>query len=157
MDLETMTKKVSAHRYHSRVDFLNDLHLIASNSEKFNGEDSKLTKEAKVLVDFAKSSLEGLDIGHLEANIAQVQERAKQLEFNWGDDEESFGQFPSRRTSKDGDDDGDTSRPGPLIIPPQTTEVKRSRGRPRKNPGAGKIIFIRTLFFNSFSFSSYKI
>ncbi|XP_070491239.1 transcription initiation factor TFIID subunit 1 [Chironomus tepperi] len=143
MDLETMTKKIAAHRYHSRNDFLNDLHLIASNSEKFNGEDSKLTKEAKVLVDFAKSSLEGLDIGHLEANIAQVQERAKQLEFNWGDDEESFGNFPSRRASKDGEDGDDTSRPGPSIIPPQQTEVKRSRGRPRKNPGAATSKYVK--------------
>lgn len=129
-----MTKKISAHRYHSRVDFLADLQLIASNSEKFNGEDSKLTKEAQVLVDFAKTSLEGLDIGHLEANIAQVQERAKQLDFNWADEDESF--FPSRRTSKDGEDNED--RPGPSTAP--QTEVKRSRGRPRKNPGAGRIL-----------------
>lgn len=128
-----MTKKVASHRYHSRGDFLADLELIASNSEKFNGEDSKLTKEAKILVEFAKSSLEGLDIGHLEENIAQVQERAKQLEFNWGDDDE-FGNFPSRRTSKDGDELED--RP---VMPPQT-EVKRSRGRPRKNPGAGNFL-----------------
>lgn len=124
-----MTKKVAAHRYHSRADFLADLQLIADNSEKFNGEDSKLTQEAKVLVEFAKTSLEGLDIGNLEENIAQVQENAKSLEFNWGDDDD-FGNFGS--TSRD--DAGPSTAPPPQPV----TEVKRSRGRPRKNPGAGK-------------------
>lgn len=138
MDLETITRKVSAHRYHSRTDFLADIQLIANNSEKFNGPDSKLTKEARVLVDFTKSALEGLDIGHLEQNIAQVKERAKELSFTWGDDE-SFGDFASRGMSGDADDlDSSEQRPGPSVIPPQP-EVKRARGRPRKNPGAGKM------------------
>lgn len=143
MDLETMNKKVLSHRYHSRVDFLADLQHIADNSERFNGVDSKLTKEAKMLVDFARESLEGLDISHLETNIAQVQERAKTMEFNWGDDE-SFAEYPQRRMSYDGSEDAD-SRPGPSLIPPQP-EVKRARGRPRKNPGAGNNIYGYILF-----------
>jgi transcription initiation factor TFIID subunit 1 len=135
MDLETVTKKVSAHRYHSCEDILSDIQLIASNSEKFNGPESKLTKEANILVEFTKSALEGLDIGHLEANIAQVKERAKKMDFSWGDDE-SFADYPSLRLC-DGDDLDSMDRPGPSVIPPQP-EVKRSRGRPRKNPGAGE-------------------
>jgi transcription initiation factor TFIID subunit 1 len=136
MDLETVTKKIAAHRYHSRADFLNDIQLIANNSEKFNGGESKLTKEAKVLFDFAKAALEGLDISHLEANIAQIKERAKEMDFSWGDDE-SFADYPSRRMSVDGDDIDFMDRPGPSQPPPQP-EVKRARGRPRKNPGAGE-------------------
>jgi transcription initiation factor TFIID subunit 1 len=134
MDLETITKKVKAHRYHSRSDFLADLELIASNSEKFNGPDSKVTHDAIVIVDFAKTSLQGLQIDGLEENIKRVKERAKDMEYNWGDDE-SFGDFPSRRTSMD---DPDDPRPGPSNPTPQP-EVKRSRGRPRKNPGSGMI------------------
>jgi transcription initiation factor TFIID subunit 1 len=135
MDLETMNKKVLSHRYHSRADFLADLQLIAANSERFNGSDSKLTKEAKMLVDFAQESLGGLNITPLEENFAKVQEKAKTMEFNWGDDE-SFADYPSRRMSFEGSEDAD-SRPGPSVIPPQP-EVKRARGRPRKNPGAGE-------------------
>lgn len=133
MDMETMTKKVRSHRYHSRTDFLSDLELIATNSEKFNGIDSEVTRNALLLVDLARSSLEGLQIDGIELNIAKVKERAKEMEINWGDDE-SFGNFPSRRTSTD---DPDDPRPQPPN-PPAQPEVKRSRGRPRKNPGAGK-------------------
>lgn len=143
MDLETIAKKISAHRYHSRTEFLADIQLIASNSEKFNGPDSKLTKDAKVLVEFTKTFLEGLDIEHLEANIAQVRERAKEFDFSWGDEE--YAEYASRRMSGDADEiDLMDPRPGPSVIPPQP-EVKRARGRPRKNPGAGK----KTIFLNS--------
>lgn len=142
MDLETMTKKVTSDRYHSRADFLADIELIASNSEKFNGVDSKLTKDAKELVQFTQMSLENLDIRHLEENIAKVQERAKTMEFNWGDDE-SFADY-SRRMSFEGDDD--ESRPGPSLVPPQP-EVKRARGRPRKNPGSGELELIQIWLF----------
>lgn len=135
MDLETMTKKVASHRYHSRADFLADVELIASNSEKFNGCDSKLTKDAKELVEFARTALETINISHLEENISKVQERAKNMEFNWGDDDHFTDFSSSRRMSFDGDDD--ESRLGPSLIPPQP-EVKRARGRPRKNPGSGK-------------------
>lgn len=137
MDLETIGKKISAHRYHSRAEFLTDIQLIASNSEKFNGTESKLTKDAKVLVDFTKAFLEGLDIEHLEANIAQVRERARELDFSWNDDE-SYADYSSRRMSDADDFDLLEPRPGPSVIPPQP-EVKRARGRPRKNPGAGKM------------------
>lgn len=137
MDLETVTKKVATHRYHSRADFLSDIQLIASNSEKFNGPESKLTKEAQVLVGFTRSALEGLDIESLEANIAQVKERAKEMDFSWQDDD-AFAEFASRDPDYM---DPSEPRPGPSVIPPQP-EVKRSRGRPRKNPGAGKGLFL---------------
>lgn len=96
-----------------------------------------------MLVDFTKTSLEGLELGPIEVNIAKVKERAKEMNFNWGDDE-SFGDFPSRRASME---DPDDPRAGPSAPPPQP-EVKRSRGRPRKNPGSGKEfkIFIKFQF-----------
>lgn len=142
MDLETVDKKVLAHRYHSRADFLIDIQLIANNSERFNGAESKLTKEAHSLVEFTKSALDGLAIEHLESNIAQVKERAKELNFNWGDDE-SYAEYPARRSSDA--EDADDPRPGPSVIPPQP-EVKRARGRPRKNPGAGEMEQIFFIF-----------
>lgn len=139
MDLETVNKKINTHKYHSRADFLADIQLIANNCEKFNGSDSNFTRQAKALVEFTKVALEGLEIAHLEANIAQVKERAKELDFNWGEDEYDYS---SRQLSPDPDDldfEGGSPRPGPSFVPPQP-EVKRSRGRPRKNPGQGSFI-----------------
>ena len=136
MDLETVTKKVSAHKYHSRSDFLTDIQLIANNCEKFNGIDASFTKQAKILVDFTKQALDGLDISHLEENIAQVKERVRsELVMNWGEDE-SFGDYSSRPQSPDNDfvdiEAGHSPRAGPSVVAPHP-EVKRSRGRPRKN------------------------
>lgn len=58
MDLETVEKKISSHKYHSRTEFLSDIQLISHNCEKFNGVESTFTKQAKVLVDFTKKALE---------------------------------------------------------------------------------------------------
>merc|ERR1719431_257579 len=78
MDLETISRKVSSHKYHSRQEFLADMQLIHSNSLAFNGESSEFTAKAKVLVDTVLDTLvpfaehcEGL-----EANIKEAQKRA---------------------------------------------------------------------------------
>jgi len=147
MDLETVTRKVTTHKYHSRLDFLADIQLIANNCEKFNGSESNFTLQAKALVEFTKSALEGLDIAHLEENIAKVKERARNdLDLNWAEDD-SFVDYHSRQMSPLGDDmdSRDSPRPGPSVVAPQP-EVKRARGRPRKNPGAGK--FTRATCFH---------
>lgn len=58
MDLETITAKIAAHKYHSRADFLADMQLIADNCEKFNGTESEFTKKAKTLLEITRSALE---------------------------------------------------------------------------------------------------
>lgn len=47
-----------AHKYHSRADFISDIALIATNCEQYNGADSDLTKDARVLVDFTRKALD---------------------------------------------------------------------------------------------------
>lgn len=48
---------ILAHRYHSRYDFLADIELIASNCEQYNGSDSCFTKNAKTILEYARSQL----------------------------------------------------------------------------------------------------
>jgi len=48
----------SAHKYHSRADFLSDINLIASNCRQYNGLESTFTKQAEMLFDFTKNALE---------------------------------------------------------------------------------------------------
>lgn len=115
MDLETITKKVSAHKYHSRAEFIADVELIATNCEQYNGGESKFTKQARLLVDFTKKALDevcaicwmrlymlkfysnlpldwqfGDHCAQLEKNIALVQERVKieaEMDDTWADDD----------------------------------------------------------------------
>lgn len=47
-----------AHKYHSRAEFLHDIQLIASNCEQYNGPESELTKDARILVEFTKGALD---------------------------------------------------------------------------------------------------
>lgn len=47
-----------AHRYHSRAEFLADIELIATNCEQYNGSESRFTKNAKHILEYARSQLE---------------------------------------------------------------------------------------------------
>lgn len=58
MDLETLSKKVAAHKYHSRAEFLADVELIANNCEQYNGNTSSFTDQAKLLVEFSRKALD---------------------------------------------------------------------------------------------------
>lgn len=49
---------ILAHKYHSRAEFIADIVLIATNCEQYNGAESELTKDARVLVDFTKKALD---------------------------------------------------------------------------------------------------
>jgi len=78
MDLETISRKISSHKYHSRQEFITDMELIFQNSLAFNGENSEFTLKARVIVDTVLDTLvpfaehcEGL-----EANIKEAQKRA---------------------------------------------------------------------------------
>lgn len=94
MDLETITKKVagestpnkflftsvlneifiSAHKYHTRNEFIADIELIANNCEQYNGNESNFTKQARLMVDFTKQALDEVqylpfDFIYLSSNV----------------------------------------------------------------------------------------
>lgn len=112
IDMETMAKKIQAHKYHSRNEFLRDIQLLVDNCRAYNGPNSQFTRQAEAILKVTQDSLEqfGDHVSQLEANISRVQQ--KMLE----DAENS---------------DIDIEDP----IPPSTSdsEKKRGRGRPRKH------------------------
>ncbi|XP_076037164.1 transcription initiation factor TFIID subunit 1-like [Oratosquilla oratoria] len=78
MDLSTVAKKVKNHKYHSRAEFLHDIELIMTNSQRYNGPDSSFSQKAAVLLQITKESLFEYDahLDALEKKIALAQERA---------------------------------------------------------------------------------
>ena len=57
MELETIIKKISAHKYSSRAEFLHDMGLIKSNCIKYNGENSAYTKTATLVYEAAEEGI----------------------------------------------------------------------------------------------------
>lgn len=96
MDLETISKKVTAHKYHSRHEFLRDIEQILENCTLYNGKDSPFTLKAEVLVKACKETLDEYDdhLTQLEGNITLVQQRAMEqadIDSSWlGPDEENY-------------------------------------------------------------------
>ena len=78
MDLETMSKKIASHKYHSRQEFVEDMRLIYNNSLTFNGDKSDFTLKAKSLLDTVEETLIPFaeHCESLEANIREAQQRA---------------------------------------------------------------------------------
>ncbi|XP_043656395.1 transcription initiation factor TFIID subunit 1 isoform X4 [Drosophila teissieri] len=162
MDLETIGKNIEAHRYHSRVEYLADIELIATNCEQYNGSDTRYTKFAKKILEYAQTQLIEFSehCGQLENNIAKTQERAREnapeFEEAWGNDDYNFDR--GSRASSPGDDyidveghgghasssnsihrsmgaEAGSSHTAPSVRKPAPSgpgEVKRGRGRPRK-------------------------
>lgn len=62
MDLETITKKVATHKYHSRHEFLIDIQQILENCILYNGKDSPFTLKAEQLVKVCKATLQEVSI-----------------------------------------------------------------------------------------------
>lgn len=92
MDLETISKKVAAHKYHSRHEFLADVQQILENCILYNGKDSQFTQKAEAVVRMCKLTLQEYDehLTQLEGKISMVQEKAMQDDDQtWmgGDDE----------------------------------------------------------------------
>ena len=54
MDLGTIAKKVSSHKYHNRREFLSDVELILENCILYNGKESPYTLKAEALVKVCK-------------------------------------------------------------------------------------------------------
>ncbi|XP_037728761.1 transcription initiation factor TFIID subunit 1 isoform X3 [Drosophila subpulchrella] len=162
MDLETIGKNIESHRYHSRAEYLADIELIATNCEQYNGSDTRYTKFAKKILHYAQTQLEVFaeHCAQLENNISKTQERAREnapeFEEAWGNDDYNFDR--GSRASSPGDDYIDVeghglhasssnsihrsmgaemsaSHTAPSLrksVPPGPGEVKRGRGRPRK-------------------------
>ncbi|KAF4794384.1 Transcription initiation factor TFIID subunit 1 [Turdus rufiventris] len=57
MDLETIRKNISKHKYQNRETFLDDVNLILANSIKYNGSDSQYTKTAQEIVNICYQTL----------------------------------------------------------------------------------------------------
>ena len=57
IDLETIGRKVTSHKYHSRAEFLDDIELLYNNSRIYNGENSEFTGKAKKLYDITHETL----------------------------------------------------------------------------------------------------
>ncbi|XP_044017521.1 transcription initiation factor TFIID subunit 1-like isoform X2 [Aphidius gifuensis] len=80
MDLETIMKKVEAHKYQSRHDFLRDIEQILDNCTLYNGKDSSLVRDAEKLFQVCKDALDECDedddfLTKLEKKIALAQQR----------------------------------------------------------------------------------
>ncbi|KAK0086570.1 hypothetical protein PV325_002974 [Microctonus aethiopoides] len=96
MDLETIAKKVTAHKYHNRHEFLRDIEQILENCALYNTKESPLTKQAEIVVKIAKETLDTYDehLTQLENSISLVQQRAMEqadMESSWlGPDEENY-------------------------------------------------------------------
>ncbi|XP_072748281.1 transcription initiation factor TFIID subunit 1 isoform X2 [Anoplolepis gracilipes] len=109
MDLETISKKVTAHKYHSRYEFLKDIKQILENCTLYNGKDSPLTKKAELLVDVCKKTLDECheNLTQLENNILLVQKRIIEqadIDSSWlGPDDENYtiaeSEFRNSQTS----------------------------------------------------------
>ncbi|XP_076280408.1 TATA-box binding protein associated factor 1 isoform X2 [Lasioglossum baleicum] len=96
MDLETISKKVQAHKYHNRHEFLRDVEQILENCTIYNGKESVYTNKAEMLVKACKETLDEYDdhLTQLENNILLVQKRAMEqadIDPSWlGPDEENY-------------------------------------------------------------------
>ncbi|XP_054610568.1 transcription initiation factor TFIID subunit 1 isoform X2 [Dunckerocampus dactyliophorus] len=78
MDLETIRKNISKHKYQNRDAFLSDVTLIHANSIKYNGRDSPYTKTALDIVNVCRQTLEEYDehLTQLEKDISTAKEAA---------------------------------------------------------------------------------
>ncbi|KAM4546899.1 transcription initiation factor TFIID subunit 1 isoform 3-T3 [Fundulus diaphanus] len=78
MDLESVRKNISKHKYQNRETFLSDISLIHANSIKYNGPDSPYTKTALEIVNVCKGTLAEYDehLTQLEKDISTAKEAA---------------------------------------------------------------------------------
>uniref|UniRef100_H2LWS8 Transcription initiation factor TFIID subunit 1 n=1 Tax=Oryzias latipes TaxID=8090 RepID=H2LWS8_ORYLA len=78
MDLETIRKNISKHKYQNRDAFLSDVSLIHANSIKYNGPDSPYTKTALDIISICKQTLAEYDehLTQLEKDICTAKEAA---------------------------------------------------------------------------------
>ena len=66
MDLETVAKKIKAHKYHNRSEFMHDVELILENSVAYNGAESQFTEKARAMVRICQETLEEVSFTFVE-------------------------------------------------------------------------------------------
>uniref|UniRef100_A0A673MXG1 Transcription initiation factor TFIID subunit 1 n=1 Tax=Sinocyclocheilus rhinocerous TaxID=307959 RepID=A0A673MXG1_9TELE len=78
MDLDTLRKNISKHKYQNREVFLSDVGLIHTNSVNYNGPDSPYTKTSLEIVNICKQTLAEYDehLTQLEKDISTAKEAA---------------------------------------------------------------------------------
>ncbi|XP_069468453.1 transcription initiation factor TFIID subunit 1 isoform X2 [Ambystoma mexicanum] len=78
MDLETIRKNISKHKYQNRDLFLHDVRLIFENSNKYNGSHSQYTRTAQEIVNICQQTLSEYDehLTQLEKDISTAKEAA---------------------------------------------------------------------------------
>ncbi|XP_055499649.1 transcription initiation factor TFIID subunit 1 isoform X2 [Leucoraja erinacea] len=78
MDLESVRKNISKHKYQNRDVFLQDVELVLSNSIKYNGTDSPYSKTGQEIVNVCHQTLSEYDehLTQLEKDIASAKEAA---------------------------------------------------------------------------------
>uniref|UniRef100_A0A4W3II94 Transcription initiation factor TFIID subunit n=1 Tax=Callorhinchus milii TaxID=7868 RepID=A0A4W3II94_CALMI len=78
IDLESVRKNISKHKYQNREAFLQDVELILNNSIKYNGTDSPYSKTAQEIVSVCHHTLSEYDehLTQLEKDIASAKEAA---------------------------------------------------------------------------------
>ncbi|XP_029463079.1 transcription initiation factor TFIID subunit 1 isoform X2 [Rhinatrema bivittatum] len=78
MDLETIRKNISKHKYQNREMFLEDVTVILGNSIKYNGPESQYTKTAQEIVNICHQTLAEYDehLTQLEKDISTAKEAA---------------------------------------------------------------------------------
>ncbi|XP_077597107.1 transcription initiation factor TFIID subunit 1 isoform X3 [Stigmatopora nigra] len=78
MDLESIRKNISKHKYQNRETFLSDVTLIHTNSVKYNGRDSPYTKTALDIISVCRQTLDEYDehLTQLEKDISTAKEAA---------------------------------------------------------------------------------
>ncbi|CAK1547222.1 unnamed protein product [Leptosia nina] len=130
IDMETIGKKIQAHKYHSREEFLRDIQLLVDNCRAYNGPNSQFTRQAEAVLKVTQESLEQFDehVSQLEANIVRVQQKMLE-EADVTDTEEDIPNASLPSDEKRG-------RGRPRKHKPNTSgdgATPRKRGRPRKD------------------------
>ncbi|XP_073670754.1 transcription initiation factor TFIID subunit 1 isoform X4 [Paramisgurnus dabryanus] len=120
MDLDTLRKNISKHKYQNRDVFLFDVSLIHTNSVNYNGPDSPYTKTALEIVNVCKQTLAEYDehLTQLEKDISTAKEAA----LDAADLEclDPLTPGPYTPQAEDGDlDDEDEEDDDELLIRPQ--------------------------------------
>uniref|UniRef100_A0A3Q3KDS3 Transcription initiation factor TFIID subunit 1 n=1 Tax=Monopterus albus TaxID=43700 RepID=A0A3Q3KDS3_MONAL len=67
MDLETIRKNISKHKYQNRDTFLSDVSLIHTNSIKYNGKCGNISVDLCTHVTFTKAALDAADMESLDS------------------------------------------------------------------------------------------
>uniref|UniRef100_A0A673BVZ0 Transcription initiation factor TFIID subunit n=1 Tax=Sphaeramia orbicularis TaxID=375764 RepID=A0A673BVZ0_9TELE len=142
MDLESIRKNISKHKYQNREVFLSDIGLIHTNSIKYNGPDSPYTKTALEIVNVCKQTLAEYDehLTQLEKDISTAKEAALDAADLESLDPMTPGPYtPQPADLFDSGASGSLPREssslfseGPLVVAP---EKRGGQGRHSRRPG----------------------